>query len=422
MIVIKRIASVIVLAVLVSMLILPMACKKEAAPAPEPKGEIVIGILDDFTAFGAGICTSIAQGQKDAIRYLNEESGGIDGHPLKAIVVDHKMDAALMLAGWNRLKNENAMVVLSYTGTFPAMETACQRERIPMLGSLMTLDQGYPKEKSYFFGTVPYISGTVSSAYDQIEQDWSAKGNKGTPKIATDIPEFGSFKAIGTKATKMALEKRNWEYLITYTSLAPVDVTTQTMQIKNFDADYFYLINSEGAQIVWLNELDRQNFRPTIYGSGNIIGTKMRDACGELVIGTKGYATAPQWTETDSPFIKKMLELNSKWDQDVTGLNGYTRGFGSCLAAQEALRRAVTNVGYQNLDNDAVQAAFETIKDFEPMDFGTTYTWTPTDHHGITAIRWWVWTEELTLSPASDWDYFEQLPEEQRTTAFWLKD
>jgi hypothetical protein len=61
----------------------------------------------------------------------------------------------------------------------------------------------------------------------------------------------------------------------------------------------------------------------------------------------------------------------------------------------------------------------ETIKDFDP-GIGSTYTWTSTDHQGIAGCRWYKWTDEGQLVSASDWYTFAPLPDEWKTTAWWL--
>ncbi len=68
---------------LLPLMTLPWACAKKATPpVDEPQGNIVIGILNDFSGVTAGFTTAHVEGEKDAIRYINEEMGGINGHPL----------------------------------------------------------------------------------------------------------------------------------------------------------------------------------------------------------------------------------------------------------------------------------------------------------------------------------------------------
>ena len=74
---------------------------------------LVFGILDDFAGPLAGLCTAETEGRLDCIKYLNEREGGIAGHPIKTTTIDHKMDSTLVISGWDRLKAEGAVVVLS---------------------------------------------------------------------------------------------------------------------------------------------------------------------------------------------------------------------------------------------------------------------------------------------------------------------
>jgi hypothetical protein len=64
-------------------LVLPLiaACAKPA-PVEQVKGEIVVGHLEDLSAAMAATCTGVLEGQTACIKYLNEQYGGILGHPI----------------------------------------------------------------------------------------------------------------------------------------------------------------------------------------------------------------------------------------------------------------------------------------------------------------------------------------------------
>jgi hypothetical protein len=116
-----------------------------------------------------------------------------------------------------------------------------------------------------------------------------------------------------------------------------------------------------------------------------------------------------------------LRELNTKWHPEVKMRSGhYCRSFFNTMAMAEALNRAIQNVGYQNLSGDAMKQAIESLKNYDPGELGIGYTWTPTDHQGVHGCRWYSWTKEGLMTPASEWFEFAPLPEEQRTTAWWL--
>ena len=418
---IKFSVTVLVLLAMVSALF--GACAKEAAPAsPEAKGEIVIGILDDLSGPTASTCSAHKDGTLDAIRYINEEKGGILGHQLRAIVIDCKMDSTISISGWDRLKSEKVPFIVSQAATVVKLiVSAANRDHIPITAISGDIDQLFPKEPSFFFTASSHYPGVVESVVKRMEKDWAEKGETRSPKVGYDILSFGIYPKMLGKALKMSTEKRDWEHITTGTGLTPADVTTQVLQMKEFGIDYVGRMGSEAGDIAWIKELDRQNFHPVVLGGRGLGSEELWNACGELLVGVKVYANNPLWTDNDVPLISLIQELNAKWYPDITKrASSYIAGFAEFLVVAEAMERAIDKVGYENLDGDAMKTAMETIRDFDP-GIGTGYTWTPTDHQGIRGHNWYEWTGEGILTPISDWVIFDPLPEEQRILAWWLK-
>lgn len=139
---------------------LVVACAQEAPPPPteeEPKGEIVFGMLEDLSGPTAGTSTEWVEGIKDCVRYINEEKGGVRGHKLRHIIFDYKMDGALAITGWERMKNENAVFVTSGSGQgAPIITNGANEDHIPILcASGATIEQVYPTEPSYSSQILP---------------------------------------------------------------------------------------------------------------------------------------------------------------------------------------------------------------------------------------------------------------------------
>jgi ABC-type branched-subunit amino acid transport system substrate-binding protein len=225
-----------------------------------------------------------------------------------------------------------------------------------------------------------------------------------------------------SKNIKMLMDGKGWEYIISRSSIAIADATTQVLQMKQLGCNYVYLYNSESAIIAFVKEFDRQGFFPKITGSSAIASDETWRAVGDLVVGSTMPQFSVQWTETDIPGVKLLHDLNAKWYPAVESRSShYCRGFTEMLVVAEALDRAIEKVGYENLNGDAVQQAMETIRDYDPMSMGIGYTWTPTDHQGLSGCRWYERAKDGTLIPITDWDILPTLPEGQRTDAFWLQ-
>ena len=415
----------LVMALFLILAVLLGGCKQaEVADTDTGKGEIVVGYLEDLSGPIGPSAIPQTDGGLDAFRYMNEEQDGIMGHPVRTVVIDFKMDSALAMSGWDRLKSEGAAIVMSGASAAARMIiNACQQDRIVVLGSSSDTNDIFPKQPSFYFSTFGHSYGAIDSMCDMVEQDWVKEGEGRSPRIGFDIPVFGNYQKVLGKAARLAAEKRGWEYIITYTSIMPADVTTQMLQVKEFDCDYVYLSGSNSADVAWLKEMERQSFHPVIFGMFPLGDPEIWRAAGDLCIGSTFYQNGPQWSDTDLEGIKLLHDLNARWYPDVESRPGiYPRGFAHAMAASEAIRRAIENVGYDNLTNEAVHTAMETITDFDPMEWGSPYTWTPTDHQGTTGCVWYEWAEGGTMVRVSDWISYKPLPQEWRTTAWWLKD
>jgi len=415
----------ILVPLLIVSLLFSSACAKEVVPKESrTKGEIAVGIFDDLSGPGAGLSSDYVEGYQDALRYFNEEKGGISGHPLEAIVADHKMDATLAVSGWDRLKNEDVLAILSsQAGIVPIITQAADRDKLPLVTGAGTVGQMYPAGPSYLFFTGTFLYSYVEAECDMIEEDWAKTGEKRPPKVAFDVMSFGNYRQLFSKASRMEAEKRGWDYLITYTPLVVADVTTQALQVKNFGPDYLHLHVGDASCIAWLKELDRQNLHPKISGHCHLGAGSVWRAVGPLCAGSKILMFGPVWTDTDIPGVSLLHELNSKWYPQISYRTGnYIRGYSIALAAIEGMRRAVDNVEFEKLDREAVVTALDSIKDYDPIEMGMGYSWSATERDGLRGCIFYEWTENGDQIPATGWYTGRSLPQEWRTDAFWLSD
>jgi len=408
---------------------LVVACAQETSSPPptaeETKGEIVFGNLEDMSGPFAGSSVPWVDGIKDCVRYINEEKGGVRGHQLRHIIFDFKMESSLAISGWERLKDENAVMIASGPAPIvPMITTSAQEDRIPVLTSSgAIMEQIYPTKPSYFFGTLPHLSDIYKAMVELIEEDWKQRGNAGTPRVAIDSPAFGNLGRLYYKGAKVAVEAKGWDYHMTRTPLAPADVTTQVLQMKQFDPDYVYLGITGPSAIAFLKEFERQNFHPITYAGMLIATSNVWDAVGELAAGIPFYTRTPQWWDLDNEGVVLVRELNARWHPEVTSRGmTYLYGFFSFAAVAEAMGMAVDQVGYENLNGEAMKEALETIRDFDSVGSGVRYTWTPNDHRGIQGCLWYQFTEEGTMEKVHDWFIFGPMPEEMRSDEFWLSD
>lgn len=146
-----------------------------------------------------------------------------------------------------------------------------------------------------------------------MEEDWKRRGNAGSPKVAFDILSFGNTGKQWVKSAKVAVEPKGWEYIITRTGLKPADVTTQVLQMKQFDPDYVFFMTLTDPQIIFLKEFERQNFHPTTFALFTLSTRNVWDSVGELAVGIPFDTRTPQWWDTNNEGIVLVRELYARW-------------------------------------------------------------------------------------------------------------
>lgn len=126
------------------------------------------------------------------------------------------------------------MVMRGSAGGIPVFGELPQRDHIALVTVAGTLAQLFRKEPSFYFAALPQMCGQFESAFKVIEKECVEIGAKRNPRVGFDFPTLRTMPRLSKKVAKIAAEKRGWEYVVTRTSIAPADVTTQVLQVKSF--------------------------------------------------------------------------------------------------------------------------------------------------------------------------------------------
>jgi hypothetical protein len=166
--------------------------------------------------------------------------------------------------------------------------------------------------------------------------------------------------------------------------LVPIDATTQLLRVKERGADFVYIswlqlgsgpIMKDAERLGLLNEIQFTGFEYSV-------GKQMISMAGAAAEDFLVPNTLPSFAETDVPGIKLMLDTQMKYYGRVKVEEPeYIAGWTGTAITCEAIRRAVENVGYENLDGPAIKEAFDSIKGCD-VDGLCTINYTPDDHRG----------------------------------------
>jgi branched-chain amino acid transport system substrate-binding protein len=101
------------------------------------------------------------------------------------------------------------------------------------------------------------------------------------------------------------------------------------------------------------------------------------------------------------PGIKLLRDLQMKYRGRLDVQGDEAHGFRAAYVTCEALKRAVEEVGYENVGGAAVNRALLSMKDFDPYGIGPI-TYTAEDHRGSNGVRIYQ-VRGGEVVPVTDW-------------------
>jgi hypothetical protein len=121
---------------------------------------------------------------------------------------------------------------------------------------------------------------------------------------------------------------------------------------------------------------------------------------------SEGYLMAkvfPWFNETEVPGIRMMLDQQMKYRGTVAKDSGYQAGWVMGALACEAIKRAIEDAGYDNLDGAAMKEVLDNMQDFDIYGVASvTYKDRPLDHRGITKLAVYE-VKDGKIVRATDW-------------------
>gem|GEM_PF-5374146 len=377
---------------------------------------IVIGSLPDLSGAVPFQGREANAGELDAIRYINEVKGGIDGVNLKMVTIDVKYDTALAAAAYDRLvSQEHAQAVVSFIapGLLPNKEKFA-RDKVVAVGSANPL-ANLPYEGGWIFSSICYYNQAFAAAVGWLVDNWTGEGDPVVGLITTTVH---SGKVI-SKGIEAECNKRGLTYIPKFGDYREVDRTADLMALKDAGADIVFLIHTESAVIKALKDARQMGFDPIFCGLKSYATEAFAEAAGEDGEGMYCVIDTATWDQTGIEGIDFLKEWNAEWHPEVTFRSTqYILSFVDVLLVAEAIERAIEEVGYENLTGDDIKASLEGIKDWDPMGLMSPLTFGPDRHVGATAVRM-VQIQDGQWTSASDWIEVEDLTAEESNLEYW---
>ena len=359
----------------------------------QSKGEVVIGVQCDRTGPTQIVGTVLCPAFHDYIALVNSR-GGVDGHPIKAIEIDHEYKVPPAVESYERHKKEGAVTMAVYgTPQIYALTAKLTEDRIPGtspgFGSAAAADGArYP----FIFPIAATYWSQGAAAVDFVKKQLG--GNLKGKKIAYifyDNPAGREpIEVIEDLATKEGFQ------LKTFAVPPPgVEMGAQALDIaQRFRADFVIAHLFGGAPSVSIKEFKRVGYPlrkvvSFVWGAAeaNI------DGAGGFAVAEGYYAMQFAGVGTDYPVLNEIRDMYKKQGKEppkeMASTVFYNRGVLIAALHVEAIRNALKAKPDGKLTGNDTKAGFEKISNFTLGGLVPPLKITATDHEGGGLVQIW---------------------------------
>jgi len=401
----KLITAITVISLALVLAALPLLSSACAGPEEQT---LKIGITTPSTGPAAEKGAPMGHANLDAIKYINEELGGINGHPIEVIWLDNGYDAAKVVTNVKRFQDEDALLFgTSSSKMMSAVMEIANRAGFPGIVAFNAPVLHRPPQ--HIYGQMPdYGDDWTAFTRYYMENVWKGPGK---PKMALHLLNnptgYGALDAARAAADELGVELILPAEEHTTDTISEIESLTR---IKQQDPDVLYISSTPApTALIMKNAVEIGLYPGVTIGLGHAGITKaLVDIAGaDVVEGVYGVFPTVNWGD-NVPGMAKMTEYCQKEHPDDYGNMDYITSWAQSLIMAEILRVAEQNVGYDALAKGGEEAwqAIETQGiqklnyDVEGLHGPVVYT--PGDNRLSKSVRIFQ-VQGGNIVPITDW-------------------
>ena len=342
---------------------------EDKTPSAEEK-EITIGGTHVLTGVPASSSGPSFTSFIEAINYINEVEGGIDGIKIKYVWADDKYDpAAATIAYKNMRDRHHPIMYISLTAGYilAGVEDMLERDKTPAL-IYFAFQPELWREAEMFFSYGYQATNNITGLVRWILEDWEASGKTGRPKLGyihwRDLPH-------GTAPLDMGIarwvEEQGVDFVSRGYSPMPLDLRPSLLGMKEDEVDYVYFQGVVGDATVLVRDAraaglwDEMKF---IIDSTVEPYVFLLPIVGEEAEGLYQIANNEPWTSGPTAGLRNQADIREWAGHSPSRVDiGATATWKGILTA--TVRQAVADVGYENLNGEAM---YNALLKLGPMD------------------------------------------------------
>ena len=376
-----------------------------AAPAAQAAHEIVIGLQCDRTGATQTVGVNLCPGYHDYVRLVNSK-GGLNGHKIRVIEIDHEYKVPPAIEAYERHKKEGAVLIGIYgTPQTYALTQKLTEDRIP------GTSPGFGRADATDGTRYPYIFPIAATYWSQ----------------AAAAVDFAKKQLGGLKGKKIAylffdnpagrepipiledLAEREGFQLKTFAVPPPgVEMGAQALDIaQRFRADFVITHLFGRSPSVSIKELKRVGY-PLRKVVAMVWGASEADieAAGGFGAAEGYYAMQFAGVGTDYPVLQEIREMYRKEGKEppkeMASTVFYNRGVLIAAIHVEAVRNALKAKPDGRITGEDVKKGFEQIRGFTLGGLVPPLEITPENHEGGGWVQIWQ-VKGGKFVKATDW-------------------
>ena len=396
-------------------------CAKEVPPTPPPTppptepapgaGEpIQMGRLCTLTGPIASTILPSDEAIIDYWKYVNDEKGGILGHPVELTTYDTSYAMDKYMKGYKLMAAKNPVCIFyENSGCTNTMKWMFERDHI--VGFAMSTGAKMYPPTWLFFVNPGYAEGYIGFA-KFLKKEWDKEHPGVTPKWGWCTWDNSTGK--GPLRMTRWLEENGWEYTSTqYIPFAPVDTTTQLKTLHDQGTNFVACNIGDAAESIVLKDAERlgylkdMKFLGTHYTAQQALVEEAGAAAAE---GFSSWDCWPLPTMMDVPGIKLMNEISQKYRGHPLQQKMGVGSTAEAVIVEEALKRCLEK-GIWPVTGDDLKESLESMKDWDPMGLAAKVTFSPEEHNLRYAYAARIVNGKMVK--ISDWTYCPKLSYEE---------
>ena len=371
----KRIGQIILVLIIIAVVVVAVTMngKKNTAVVTPEKAPYVIGAVFDVTGPASPLGTPEQETAKMLAKQVND-AGGINGHPLKLIILDNGSDEAKSLMAMKKLVEEEKVVAIigpSQTGTTLSGASAVAAAKIPLVSCAAGTKIVNPVQP-YIFKTAQSDVHAVAKVIDYLKSMSLTKiavisvsnafGDSGKAQLIEQTP------AAGIKiASQQSFRDKD------------TDMTAQLMAIRRTDAQAVVCWGTNpGPAIVAKNMAMLKMKQPLIMSHG-IANKKFIELAGEAANGVVFPAGKLLIADSipDSDPQKQVLlayrdDFQKEYAREADTFGGH---------AYDAFKLVVAALEKVGSDPEKLRDEIENTQGF--VGISGVFNFSPEDHNGL---------------------------------------